>query len=89
MRSLLMFEYGKSKEGYYDTTEFIRQQFRVILMFEFLCPDNRLLETVDNSTVHRGRSPLGIDPTHDDERRLEVQDYGVFRRHRLGRLRHP
>ena len=24
MRTLLMFEYGKSKEGYYDTTEFIQ-----------------------------------------------------------------
>ena len=40
------------------------QQFRVILMFEFLCPDNRLLGTINNSTVHHGCSPLGIDPMH-------------------------
>ena len=33
--SLLLFESGKSKEGYFNTDRFVRSQFAALILFEF------------------------------------------------------
>ena len=58
----LLFDYGKSAEGYFDTERFIQQQAQVLLLFESKFRtdmhggiSHRLCSTYDNSTVHRAR----------------------------------
>jgi hypothetical protein len=57
--SLLLFEYGKSQEGYFNTDHsgwhFVRSQFAMLMLFEFLYPDSRLFSVYDNATIHRAK----------------------------------
>ena len=57
----LLFEYGKSAEGYFNTEHFIRNQFAALMLFEFKFPDKRLLCLYDNSTVHRAMGEGALD----------------------------
>jgi hypothetical protein len=59
--SLLLFEYGKSKAGYFTTEHFVRNQFAALMLFEFLFPENRLFAVYDNATIHRSRGNDSLD----------------------------
>jgi hypothetical protein len=57
----LLFEYGASAEGYFNTEAFIRNQFAVLMLFEFKFETERLLCIYDNSTVHRAMGEGALD----------------------------
>jgi hypothetical protein len=59
--SLLLFEYGKSQEGYFNTDHFVRSQFAMLMLFEFLYPDSRLFSVYDNATIHRAKGAHALD----------------------------
>ena len=59
--SLLLVEYGKAKEGYFNTDHFVRSQFAALVLFEFLYPDNRLFAVYDNATIHRSKGAYALD----------------------------
>ena len=57
----LLFEYGKSAKGCFNSEHFIRNQFAVLMLFEFKFPNNRLLCLYDNGTVHRSMGEGALD----------------------------
>jgi hypothetical protein len=59
--SLLLFEYGKSNEGYFNTDHFVRSQFAALMLFEFLYPGCRLFAVYDNAAIHRSKGAYALD----------------------------
>jgi hypothetical protein len=80
--SLLLFEYGKSSEGYFNTDHFVRSQVAALMLFEFLYPDHRLFAVYDNATIHRSKgghaldaSIMNLSPGGKQRKQREAEQY--------------
>ena len=57
----MLFEYGASAEGYFNTEAFIHNQSAMLMLFEFKFETEQLLCIYNNSTVHHAMGEGALD----------------------------